>query len=128
MARIAGVTIPSDKRIVIALTAIYGVGRTTASRVLQQAGVSEDVRTKNLSDEQVNEIRTLMEKSYRLEGDLRRDKLSHIKRLKEIGSYRGIRHGKNLPVRGQRTKTNSRTVRGNARKTMGSGRRTLTKT
>lgn len=128
MARIAGVTIPSDKHIVIALTYIYGVGRPTATRILAQVGVSEQVRTKDLSDEQVNAIRALMEKTYRLEGDLRRDRLSHIKRLKEIGSYRGIRHSKNLPVRGQRTKTNSRTVRGNARKTMGSGRRTLTKT
>ncbi len=128
MARIAGITIPSDKRIVIALTYIYGVGVPTAKKILAKAGVQEDTRTKALTDDQVNSIRTLLEKSYRLEGDLRRDTLSNIKRLKEIGSYRGTRHAKKLPVRGQRTKSNSRTVRGNARKTMGSGRRTLTKT
>lgn len=128
MARIAGVTIPNDKRIVIALTYVYGVGLKTAKKILTQAKVNEDIRTKNLTDDQVNQIRTLLEKNYRLEGDLRRDKLASIKRLKEIGSYRGTRHAKGLPVRGQRTKSNSRTVRGNVRKTMGSGRRTLTKT
>ncbi len=128
MARIAGVTIPNDKRIVIALTYVYGVGETTSKKILFKAGVDENIRTKDLTDDQVNEIRTLLEKNYRLEGDLRRDKLSSIKRLKEIGSYRGTRHGKGLPARGQRTKSNSRTVRGNARRTMGSGRRTLTKT
>ena len=128
MARIAGITIPNDKRIVIALTYVYGVGGPTAKKILAQAGVDENIRSKDLTDDQVNNIRTLLEKNYRLEGDLRRDKLSNIKRLKEINSYRGTRHAKGLPVRGQRTKSNSRTVRGNARKTMGSGRRTLTKT
>ena len=128
MARIAGVTIPNDKRVVIALTYVYGVGEATSKKILAQAGVDQNIRTKDLTDDQVNEIRTLLEKNYRLEGDLRRDKLSHIKRLKEIGSYRGTRHSKNLPVRGQRTKSNSRTVRGNVRRTTGSGRRTLTKT
>ena len=128
MARIAGVTIPSDKRIVIALTYIYGVGVPTAKKVLEQVKVDENTRTKDLSDEQVNAIRTVLEKSHRLEGDLRRDRLADVKRLREIGAYRGVRHAKNLPVRGQRTKTNSRTVRGNMRRTMGSGRRTLTKT
>lgn len=128
MARIAGVTIPSDKRIIIALTYIYGVGVATSKRVLEQAKVDENIRTKDLSDDQVNAIRVLLEKSGRLEGDLRRDRLADVKRLREIGAYRGVRHGKNLPVRGQRTKTNSRTVRGNTRKTTGSGRRTLTKT
>lgn len=128
MARIAGVTIPSDKRIIIALTYIYGVGVATSKRVLEQAKVDENIRTKDLSDDQVNDIRVLLEKSGRLEGDLRRDRLADVKRLREIGAYRGVRHGKNLPVRGQRTKTNSRTVRGNTRKTTGSGRRTLTKT
>ena len=128
MARIAGITIPNDKRIVIALTYVYGVGLATSKKILLQAKVNENIRTKDLTDDQVNTIRTLLEKSYRLEGDLRRDRLSSIKRLKEIGSYRGTRHAKNLPVRGQRTKSNSRTVRGNMRKTMGSGRRTLTKT
>jgi small subunit ribosomal protein S13 len=128
MARIAGVTIPSDKRIVIALTYVHGVGLATSKKILGEVGIDENLRTKDLKDDQVNGIRTLLEKTYRLEGDLRRDKLSHIKRLKEIGAYRGSRHGKGLPVRGQRTKTNSRTVRGNTRKTTGSGRRTLTKT
>lgn len=128
MARIAGVTIPNEKRIVIALTYVYGVGGPTAKKILAQAGVDENIRAKDLTDDQVNSIRTLLEKNYRLEGDLRRDKLSNIKRLKEINSYRGTRHAKGLPVRGQRTKSNSRTVRGNMRKTMGSGRRTLTKT
>ena len=128
MARIAGVTIPSDKRIVIALTYIYGVGLTTSKKILSQAIVDENIRTKDLNDDQVNNIRTLLEKNYRLEGDLRRDKISNIKRLKEINSYRGSRHAKNLPARGQRTKSNSRTVRGNVRRTTGSGRRTLTKT
>lgn len=128
MARIAGVNIPTQKRIVIALTYVYGIGKPTALRVLKEAGVSEDIRVKDLTDEQVNSIRTLIEKGHRLEGDLRRDRLASIKRLKEIGSYRGTRHTKHLPVRGQRTKSNSRTVRGNMRKTMGSGRRALTKT
>ncbi len=128
MARIAGVNIPSNKRIVIALTYIHGVGLVTSKKTLDALGIDESIRTKDLTDDQVNTIRTLLEKDYRLEGDLRRDRLSHIKRLKEIGSYRGTRHGKHLPARGQRTKTNSRTVRGNVRRTTGSGRRALTKT
>lgn len=128
MARIAGVNIPSDKRIVIALTYVQGVGLTTSKKVLAQTNIDESLRTKDLSDDQINAIRTLLEKDYRLEGDLRRDKLSNIKRLKEIKSYRGSRHAKRLPLRGQRTKSNSRTVRGNTRNTAGSGRRTLTKT
>ncbi|MBI4438070.1 30S ribosomal protein S13 [Candidatus Uhrbacteria bacterium] len=128
MARIAGINIPTQKRVVIALTYVYGIGKPTAVAVLKEAGVSEDIRVKDLTDDQVNSIRTLVEKNRRLEGDLRRDRLASIKRLKEIGSYRGARHAKHLPARGQRTKTNSRTVRGNMRKTMGSGRRALTKT
>lgn len=128
MARIAGVNIPTQKRVVIALTYVYGIGKPTALHVLKEAGVSEDIRVKDLTDDQVNNIRTLVENGRRLEGDLRRDRLASIKRLKEIGSYRGTRHTKHLPVRGQRTKSNSRTVRGNMRKTMGSGRRALTKT
>lgn len=128
MARIAGITIPSEKRIIIALTYIFGVGKPTAIKVLKEAGVDENIRTKDLTEDQVNSIRSILEKQYRLEGDLRREKLASIKRLKEIGCYRGTRHTKHLPVRGQRTKTNARTVRGNVRKTMGSGRRTLTKT
>ncbi len=128
MARIAGINIPTQKRIVIALTYVHGIGKPTSVKVLSEAGVSQDIRVKDLTDEQVNSIRTLIENGRRLEGDLRRDKLANIKRLKEIGSYRGTRHTKHLPVRGQRTKTNSRSVRGNMRKTMGSGRRALTKT
>jgi len=128
MARIAGVTIPNEKRIVIALTYIHGVGNATSQQVLKEAGIDENVRTKDLSDDQINTIRAIVEKDRRLEGDLRRLILSNIKRLKEIGAYRGTRHAKNLPGRGQRTKSNSRTVRGNVRRTAGSGRRTLTKT
>lgn len=129
MARIAGVNIPNDKRIVIALTYIFGVGKPTSQKVLKLAAVDESTRTKDLTDAQVKAIRAVLETSERrLEGDLRRDVLSNIKRLKEIGSYRGTRHIKRLPVRGQRTKTNSRTVRGNVRRTTTSGRRVLTKT
>ncbi len=128
MARIAGITLPNNKRVIIALTYVYGVGDTIAKRVLKQVNVDESIRVKDLTEDQVNQIREVLEKTYRLEGDLRRDVLSNIKRLKDIGAYRGIRHMKRLSVRGQRTKTNSRTVRGNVRKTMGSGRRALTKT
>lgn len=128
MARIAGVNIPLNKHIRISLTYIYGVGPTTAASILKQAGVKGDIKTKDLTEDQVKTIRDLVEKGRRLEGDLRRDVLSSVKRLKEIGAYRGSRHAKHLPVRGQRTKTNSRTIRGNVRKTTGSGRRALTKT
>jgi small subunit ribosomal protein S13 len=128
MARIAGVTIPNEKRIVIALTYVYGVGRSTAEKVLKQTGIDEDTRTKDLTEDQINKIRGVLEKDRRLEGELRRDVLSNIKRLKDVGAYRGVRHMKKLPVRGQRTRTNSRTIRGNVRKTMGSGKRLLTKT
>ena len=129
MARIAGVNIPSNKRIVIALTYVQGVGPTTSKKILAELGIDESIRTKDLTDDQVNAIRKVLEKEgMRLEGDLRRDVLSNVKRLKEIGAYRGTRHAKNLPTRGQRTKTNSRTVRGNVRRTTGSGRRALTKT
>ena len=123
MARIAGVTLPNNKRIIVALTYIYGIGDTTAKALIEKSGVSPDTRVKDLSEPEVGKVRDLIEKGgMKVEGELRRDVLSNIKRLKEIGSYRGSRHHKNLPVRGQRTKTNSRTVRGNKRKTMGSGR------
>jgi small subunit ribosomal protein S13 len=128
MARIAGVTIPAQKRVVIALTYIYGIGDVRAKQILKKVDVDESIRVKDLSPDQENAIRTLVEKEFRVEGELRRDKMSNIKRLKDIGSRRGIRHMKQLPVRGQRTKSNSRTVRGNVRKTAGSGRRVLTKT
>ena len=111
MARIAGVDIPNNKRVVVALTYIYGVGLTTAKKVLAENGISEDIRVKDLSDEQMNAIRKSLD-TYKLEGDLRRDNQLNIKRLMEIGCYRGIRHRKGLPVRGQRTKTNARTRKG----------------
>lgn len=128
MARIAGIDIPNNKRVVISLTYIYGIGRNSAARILKQANVSEDVRVNKLTADQLNAIRQIVEKNYRIEGDLRRETGMNIKRLKEIGCYRGVRHGRRLPVRGQRTKTNSRTVRGNVRKTAGSGKRKLEKT
>jgi len=120
--RIAGVTIPNDKQIKVALTYIYGIGDVIATNILAKAKVDETIRVKDMKDEDVNRIREIIEKSYLTEGDLRREVASNIKRLKEIGSLKGTRHAKNLPVHGQRTKTNSRTVRGNKRVTMGSGR------
>ncbi len=120
--RIAGTTIPNDKRAEIALTYVFGIGKTKALRVLEEAQVDKNKRIKDLTEEEVNKIRTLIEKKNTVEGDLRREIGSNIKRLKEIGSYRGSRHTKGLPARGQRTKTNNRTVRGNKRVTMGSGR------
>ena len=122
MARIAGVTLPSNKRVVIALTYIYGIGDTQAAKIIEKTGVDGDVRVKDMAEPEINKLREHIEKSMKVEGELRRDTLAQIKRLKEIGSYRGTRHAKNLPMRGQRTKTNSRTTRGNVRKTMGSGR------
>lgn len=121
--RIAGINIPKEKRVIIALTYLYGIGPTIAKKVLKQAKISEDVRTKDLTVDEQDLLRSLIEKNYKVEGDLRREITSNIKRMKDIKSYRGLRHMKHLPVRGQRTKTNSRTVRGNTRKTMGSGRK-----
>lgn len=123
MARIAGVNIPLNKRIVIALTYIYGVGRNNSAEILKLADVNPNIRTKDLAESDINKIREIVEKKYVTEGELRRQILANIRRLKEIGSYRGSRHVKGLPTRGQRTKTNSRTVRGNKRVTMGSGRK-----
>ncbi|MBM3204634.1 30S ribosomal protein S13 [Candidatus Uhrbacteria bacterium] len=128
MARIAGVSLPPAKRIDIALTYIYGIGTTTAQRILASTGVPASIRVKDLSEAQANQLRDQVEKNTRVEGELKREVLANIKRLKEIGSYRGLRHVRNLPTRGQRTKTNSRTVRGNVRRTMGSGKRKLEKT
>lgn len=118
MARIAGVDIPRDKRVVVSLTYIYGIGRTKAEEVLKATGISEDVRVKDLSDDQVNAIRSEIDK-IKTEGDLRREVNLNIKRLMEIGCYRGIRHRKGLPVRGQRTKTNARTRKGPVRTVAG---------
>lgn len=120
--RIAGVNIPNDKRVEIALTYIHGIGRTTSNKILLEAKVNRDTRVKDLKETEVNLLRELVEKKHTVEGDLRREVASNIKRLREIGCYRGLRHSKHLPVRGQRTKTNSRTVRGNKRVTMGSGK------
>ncbi len=111
MARIAGIDIPRDKRVVVSLTYIFGIGRTKAENILANTKISEDTRVKDLSDEQVNAIRKEVEK-VKVEGDLRREVSLNIKRLMEIGSYRGMRHRKNLPVRGQRTRTNARTAKG----------------
>lgn len=111
MARIAGVDIPRDKRVVISLTYIFGVGKPIAQKILAEAGISEDIRVKDLNEEQVNAIRVLVEK-IKVEGDLRREISLNVKRLMEIGAYRGLRHRKGLPVRGQRTKTNARTRKG----------------
>ncbi len=127
MVRIEGVNLPTNKRIEVALTYIYGIGRARAALILEQAGIDKNIRVKDLTDEQVNAIRQIIDKNYKVEGELRKEVVMNIKRLKEIGCYRGIRHSKNLPVRGQRTKTNSRTVRGNVRRTMGSGKTKLTK-
>jgi len=121
--RIAGVTIPNEKRVEISLTYIFGIGNTTSSKILAKAQISSDKRVNELSEEEVNKLRTIIEKEYVVEGDLRRDVMSNIKRLKDIGCYRGLRHAKGLTVRGQRTKTNSRTVRGNVRKTAVSGKK-----
>ena len=111
MARIAGVDIPNDKRVVISLTYVYGVGKSTAQKILAAAGVSEDTRVKDLTEAELGRIREQVSK-VKVEGDLRREVAMNIKRLQEIGSYRGIRHRKRLPCRGQSTKTNSRTRRG----------------
>lgn len=114
MARIAGVDIPRDKRVVVSLTYIYGIGNTTAKKILADAGVSEDVRVRELTNEQTDTIRAEVDK-LKVEGDLRREVNLNIKRLMEIGSYRGIRHRRGLPVRGQNTKNNARTRKGPAR-------------
>ncbi len=121
--RIAGVVLPNDKRIEIALTYIFGIGTTNARKIIAETGVNSDIRVKNLEEKDINKLREMVEKKYRVEGDLKREISGNIKRLKEIQSYRGSRHIKGLPSRGQKTKTNTRTVRGNVRRTMGSGRK-----
>ena len=118
MARIAGIDIPREKRVAIALTYIYGIGLPTSQKVLAQANVNPDTRVRDLTDEQVNRLRDIIDRRYTVEGDLRRETAMNIKRLTEIGSYRGLRHRRNLPVRGQRTKTNARQRRG-PKKTVG---------
>ncbi|MDO8430542.1 MAG: 30S ribosomal protein S13 [Candidatus Taylorbacteria bacterium] len=120
--RILGITIPDTKRLDIALTVLYGVGRSRAKDILEKAKIEAGIKALDLSVDQENEIRKIVE-SFKIEGDLKREVASNIKRHKDIKTYRGSRHMRRLPVRGQRTKTNSRTVRGNVRKTMGSGRK-----
>ena len=112
MARIAGVDIPREKRVEIALTYIHGIGPTSARKVLTATGVSPDTRVRDLSEDDVNRLREVIDKGFKVEGDLRREVSMNVKRLMEIGSYRGLRHRRNLPVRGQRTKTNARQRRG----------------
>ncbi|HDM32053.1 MAG TPA: 30S ribosomal protein S13 [bacterium] len=123
MARIAGVEIPSNKKIWVALTKIYGIGRTLSFKILREAKISPEILAKDLTPEQINTLKEIIEKNYKIEGELRREKMQNIKRLKDIGCWRGIRHIKGLPVRGQTTRRNSRTVRGNVRRTVTSGRR-----
>jgi small subunit ribosomal protein S13 len=122
MARIAGVDLPREKRIEIGLTYIYGIGRTTSNEILKKAGVNPDVRVKDLSEDEAGKIRKIIDSEYSVEGDLRRDVSLNIKRLMEIGCYRGIRHRRGLPVRGQNTKTNARTRKG-PKKTVGRKRK-----
>ena len=123
MARIAGIDLPKNKRIEVALTYIYGVGRANAKAILQQSGVGPTVRTDDLTDEQISAIRQVIEKDHRVEGDLRRDVQQSVKRLMDLGCYRGLRHRRGLPVRGQRTHTNARTRKGPKRPTVASKKR-----
>lgn len=127
MARIAGVTIPDNKKIPISLTYLYGIGRARAKDIIATAGIDSSKRASQLSSEEWARIREIIEKNFKVEGDLRREVAMNIKHLKDIGAYRGLRHTKGLPVRGQRTRTNSRTRRGNVRRTTTSGKRTVEK-
>lgn len=123
MPRIAGINIPEKKQIIFALTYIYGIGLSLSKRILAEAGIEPGRLAMDLKSEELNKLKDIIEKKYKTEGDLRRDVMMNIKRLKDINCWRGIRHMKGLPVRGQRTKTNTRTIRGNVRKTVGSGRK-----
>ena len=123
MPRIVGVTIPDNKRIVVALTYIRGIGVSLSKKILREANIDENIRASQLASEQLNRMKEIIEKNYRIEGELQREIMMNIRRLHEIGSWRGIRHAKRLPVRGQQTRTNTRTVRGNVRKTVTSGRK-----
>ena len=124
--RISGITIPDKKQLEFGLTVLYGVGRSRARKILSEAGVKWNAKPADVSADDENKIRRSIEQ-FKIEGDLKRQISSNIKRLKDIGSYRGSRHSRRLPARGQRTKTNSRTVRGNVRNTMGSGKRKVEK-
>lgn len=123
MPRISGVDIPDKKNIEIALTYIYGIGPSLSKKALSKAKIDSQKKASDLTGEEINKLKDIIEKNYKIEGDLRREKTVNIKRLKDINSWRGIRHKKGLPVRGQKTRTNTRTVRGNVRRTMGSGRK-----
>ncbi|HQB18437.1 MAG: 30S ribosomal protein S13 [Minisyncoccales bacterium] len=123
MARIIGVNIPDEKRINIGLTYIYGIGPTLAKKILESSNIPVNKKVKDLTKEEINTIKEFIEKNYKVEGDLRREIMVNIKRLKDINSWRGSRHTKKLPVRGQTTRINSRTARGNVRRTVGSGRK-----
>ncbi|HEX2915049.1 MAG TPA: 30S ribosomal protein S13 [Chloroflexia bacterium] len=126
MARVAGVDLPRDKRIEVGLTYIYGIGPSTSQKILNETGINPDIRVRELSDEDVAKLRELIDREYRVEGDLRREVNLNIKRLIEIGSYRGRRHRAGLPVHGQRTRTNARTRRGGPRRTV-AGKKKATK-
>lgn len=121
--RISGVSLPDSKRIEVALTSIYGIGRLLSRRILRELKIDLNTKTKDLTVPKEQALRTYIENNLKVEGELKRNVLLNIKHLKDVGTYRGLRHAKHLPVRGQRTKTNSRTVRGNIRRTAGSGRR-----
>ncbi|PIZ87177.1 MAG: 30S ribosomal protein S13 [Candidatus Nealsonbacteria bacterium CG_4_10_14_0_2_um_filter_40_15] len=123
MPRIAGVSIPENKQIEIALTYIYGIGRPLSRKILIETGITPTKKSSELSAQEIAKLKELIEKSYKIEGELKRIIMMNIKRLKDTGSWRGMRHMKGLPVRGQRTRTNTRTIRGNVRKTVGSGRK-----
>jgi small subunit ribosomal protein S13 len=123
VARIAGIDLPREKRVEIGLTYIYGIGRTSSNDILAQASVDPDTRVKDLAEDEVVRLREIISRNYRVEGDLRREVSSNIKRLMEIGCYRGLRHRRGLPVHGQRTKTNARTKRGSRKTVAGRGRR-----
>jgi small subunit ribosomal protein S13 len=118
MARISGVDIPREKRVIVSLTYIHGIGDTSAARIITAANVSPDTRVRDLTEDEVNRLREVVDRRFKVEGDLRREVSQNIKRLMDIGAYRGVRHRRNLPVRGQRTKTNARQRRG-AKKTVG---------
>ena len=127
MPRIVGVDVPKEKRIEIALTYIHGIGRTSANKILKAAGISPDVRAKNLNEDDISKLSVIIQREYRIEGDVRRSVAANIKRLIDIGAYRGYRHRRSLPVRGQRTRTNARTRKG-PRKTVGVVRQKETRT
>ncbi len=128
MIRIAGINIPDDKRIEISLTYVFGLGRSTSRKILSDLGIDPNTRTKDITEADAKKLRDKIEKDYSVEGELRHTVKMNIRRLVEIGCYRGLRHSKGLPVRGQRTKTNNRTVRGNKRLTAGSGKISVSKT